>query len=163
MNWRGDKPKKNDPTPSRPQTPSPRSAPAASARVNSDRQWRQTSSRELFDHRLRYRIKLTAYALASLGLVGWLVWWLLYLPQPTPWLTFIESGYPFPLPPNSLAVEDATLTANLLKDYPNVSFSRAENSWSNEAEFLASLRDALRRLRPGGPDGRTAILQINAH
>lgn len=80
--------------------------------------WRdagEKTNREVAQQNLRRRVKLTVLSCIVLGLCGAFAWHWLMRPRATPLLAVTLTQYTAPLPPNSLAAEDATRLADAAK------------------------------------------------
>jgi len=98
--------------------------------------WRQATRKRLLDRGVTRRLKLAGYALLSLTLIGFLIAKILFVPKPTPVVSFTCAEYPYPFRPNALAAEDAALMQRLFAGYRNVRFAKASDTWGDKNAFL---------------------------
>ena len=125
--------------------------------------WRQATRKRLLDRGVTRRLKLAGYALLSLTLIGFLIAKILFVPKPTPVVSFTCAEYPYPFRPNALAAEDAALMQRLFAGYRNVRFAKASDTWGDKNAFLTDLERQLSQLQVGGPQRDTVIIHLSAH
>ncbi len=104
-----------------------------------------------------------------LFLFGAFLYWLFFLPRPTPLVIASLAYYPAPMPPNAYAQEDI----DLLNDWPghsdfsgpNVHTSGGAVEWKTEDDAKLDLQERLkaRIVRPGGPNRDVVLVYLSGH
>ncbi len=122
--------------------------------------WSQREDKAPLRAGQRHRLKVALGFIGLMLLLAGFVIYLLYRPIRTPLIVLAATDYRWPVPPNSLAEEDAHRFARLGEE-EIVSYSRAR--WDSTEQGILELQAQLDAARPGGPGKNVVLLYVSMH